>query len=118
MIHKDTKERRKLKSKKIYKGTSETPRLRVFRSNKHVYVQAIDDVNNVVILQSSTLEKDVITKISKKNKVEQAFIVGEILGKKLNDKKIKKAIFDRSYYKYHGRVKSVAEGIRKSNIIL
>ena len=118
MIHKSSKDRKKTKAKYTLKGTADRPRLKVFRSNKHIYVQAIDDLNRKTIVQSSSIEKNIVELTKGKTKVSQAEVVGMEMGKRLNKLKIEKAIFDRSYYKYHGRVAALAEGVRKSNINL
>ncbi len=93
-------------------GTSKKPRLSVFRSLANISVQAIDDVNHKTLLTASSKE----LKDKKGTGVEIANLVGELMGKKLNEKKITLAIFDKGAYKYHGRVKSLADGIRKMKI--
>ena len=97
--------------KKIY-GTVEKPRITVFRSNKHIYVQAIDDHNGTTIEYSSDFEAKV-----KKN-IDGAAAVGENLAEKLIKKKIKEAVYDRNGYIYHGVVKALADGVRKGGIKL
>ena len=93
------------------------PRLVVFRSNKNIYGQLIDDSDRVTIVSSSTIDKELKDKILKiEGKVEKSKLVGMSIGKKLKDKKTKKIIFDRNGYKYHGRVKALADGIRESGI--
>ena len=93
------------------------PRLVVFRSNKNIYGQLIDDSNRVTIVSSSTIDKELKDKMLKiESKVEKSKLVGMSIGQKLKDKKIKKIIFDRNGYKYHGRVKALADGIRESGI--
>ena len=93
------------------------PRLVVFRSNKNIYGQLIDDSNRVTIVSSSTIDKELKGKMLKiEGKVEKSKLVGMSIGQKLKDKKIKKIIFDRNGYKYHGRVKALADGIRESGI--
>lgn len=103
--------RRQRRTRAKMQGTSDKPRLSVFRSLMHISVQAIDDINGKTIVASS--DKEIKTKA---NKTEIAVLVGEAIGKKLLDKKIDKIVFDKGAYKYHGRVKSLAEGIRKSGI--
>lgn len=93
-------------------GTSIKPRLSVFRGLINISVQAIDDVNNKTLLTASSKE----LKDKKGTGVEIASLVGELMGKKLNKKKITLAIFDKGAYKYHGRVKALADGIRKMEI--
>jgi large subunit ribosomal protein L18 len=96
-------------------GTKQKPRLSVYRSNKQVFAQLIDDENKNTIVSFSSLnlkKKD----LEKKTKSEVAQMVGEELGKVAKTKKIKKAVFDRGGYQYHGRVKAVAEGARKAGL--
>ena len=100
--------------KKIY-GTAEKPRLAVFRSNKQIYVQVIDDLNGVTILSASSKEKDVASRAGIK-KIEQAAFVGKLLASKCKEKGIEAVVFDRSGYKYHGRVKSLADAAREGGL--
>jgi len=106
---------RKIRAK--IRGTANVPRLCVFRSNKHIYAQIINDENNQTIFSIS--DKELKTKGKKKN-TEIAFALGELLAKKLKEmsetKHIEKIVFDRSGYKYHGRVKALAEGARKAGL--
>lgn len=104
--------RRKKGIRKKISGTAEKPRITVFRSNKHLYVQAIDDRNGTTIDYSSDFEAKV-----KKN-IDGAAVVGEKLSEKLIKKKIKKAVYDRNGYIYHGVVKALADGVRKGGIKL
>lgn len=94
-------------------GTAAKPRISVHRSNKHVYVQAIDDDAAKTLVSSSTK-----TLAAKKaaTKREQAAQVGEAVGKQLTQHKISQAVFDRGSFRYHGRVKEVAEAIRAQGI--
>lgn len=93
------------------KGTADVPRLYVYRSNKHIYLSAVNDETGKIILSAS----DIISK-DKKTKSEKAKILGKELGEKLKEKKIKKIVFDRGGYKYHGRIKSAADGIRDTGL--
>ena len=95
------------------KKVSSRNRLSVFRSNNHIYVQAIDDLKQNTIASASTLSKEVKTK---NLSTEASKEVGELMGQKLTDLKITKAVFDRGGYIYHGRVKSLADGIREKGI--
>lgn len=101
-------------------GTPERPRLQVFRSLNHIYAQIIDDTTGKTILVASDCEKKSEnkekSKIKKENKTQRATIVGENIAKKAQEQKIKKVVFDRKGYLYHGRVKAVAEGARKSGL--
>lgn len=89
-------------------------RLSVFRSNKHIYSQIIDDEAKKTLAAAS--DKDIKTKQLKKDKMKIAFQVGEILAQKAKKQKINKVYFDRNKYKYHGRVKQLAEGARKGGL--
>jgi large subunit ribosomal protein L18 len=96
-------------------GTSQRPRLTIFRSNKHLYLQVIDDSKGKTLAASTDFSK------SKKltgTKSERAQLAAEELLKILKTKKIKSLVLDRSYYKYHGRIKEVAEALRKGGINL
>ena len=110
---KDKRQHRKIRIRKKINGTSTVPRLAVFKSNNNIYVQAIDDLNQVTIASASTLSKEVKTKTLS---IEASKEVGELMGQKLNDLKILKVVFDRGGYIYHGRVKSLADGIREKGI--
>ena len=116
MINK--KSQRILKHKRVRKkimGSAKIPRLAVFRSNKYIYAQLVDDVSKVTVVASSDMDlpADASKKASKLNK---AFEVGANLAKEATKKNIKKVIFDRGGFKYHGRVKSLAEGARKGGL--
>jgi large subunit ribosomal protein L18 len=104
---------RKVHIRKRISGTAECPRLSVFRSNKVLSVQVIDDVKGVTLASASTLEKDLK---NFKNTVEGGAQLGEIAGKRLIEKGIKTVVFDRNGYLYHGRVKAIAESVRKAGI--
>ena len=98
--------------KKVF-GTKERPRLSVFRSDKNIYVQVIDDVLGVTLTSASSVERDF--KIYGGNK-EAAEKVGETIGKRCLEKGIDKVVFDRGGYLYHGRVKALAEKARESGL--
>ena len=94
-------------------GTKEIPRLYIFRSNKHIYAQLINDEKGKTLV--SAKDKDIDIK-NKGKKSELAFKVGELIAKKALEQKIEKIVFDRAGYKYHGRVKLLADGARKSGL--
>ncbi len=97
-------------------GTSKRPRVAVFKSNQHTYVQVIDDVLGKTLLSVSDYSgKKSKTKI-KTNKSQGALKVGEVLAEKMKEKGIDKAIFDRGGFKFHGRVKAVADGLKNGGI--
>lgn len=120
--------KRKKRHKRIralIKGTSSRPRLCVFRSNKHIYGQLIDDIKGITLLSASDLQdkienKEIEIEIDGKEKLTGkkviAYRVGEILAKKAVNKGIINVIFDRGGYKYHGRVKALAQGARKGGL--
>jgi len=121
-INKQTKKvknwlRRKKRIRKNLYGTPDRPRLTVYRSLKHIYAQLVDDLNGKTLLTVSTLTKSVKGKVEKaKNKVEAAEIVGAQLAKTSIEKDIKKVVFDRNGYDYHGRVEALAEAARKEGL--
>jgi len=98
-------------------GTSEKPRLAVFRSHKHIYAQLIDDKNGHTLAFSSTLEKEIASQVKVTANQEASLLVGESLARKAIAKEISKVVFDRGNRPYHGRIKSVAEGARKVGLI-
>jgi large subunit ribosomal protein L18 len=100
--------------RRIVKGTAECPRLSVFRSNKQIYAQLIDDVNGQTLAAASSREKDIPA--DGKNKIEQAAAVGKILGERAVAAGHNTVVFDRGGYLYHGRVKSLAEGARSAGL--
>jgi len=105
--------RRKKHIRKNILGTTERPRLSVFRSNTRIYVQAIDDSVGQTIASVSNLEQ--ANREIKRN-VEGAEKIGQIIGERLKEKKIDTVVFDRNGYLYHGIVKAVAEGARKAGL--
>ncbi|MGB9707426.1 MAG: 50S ribosomal protein L18 [Microgenomates group bacterium] len=111
-INRDRKLRRKRRVSCNIKGTSLRPRISIFRSNKYIYTQAIDDGKRITIASASSLT----LKDKKLKKVEKAKEVGRQLGKILLSKKINQAIFDRGWYSYLGQVKAVAEGLREAGV--
>lgn len=110
---------RKAKQRRIrnkLSGTSECPRLNVYRSLTNIYAQVIDDEKGVTLASSSTVEKSIAEQMSGKTKSEQAFIVGEDVAKKALKKGVKKVVFDRAGYLYTGRVAKLAEGARNAGL--
>ncbi|OGM21252.1 50S ribosomal protein L18 [Candidatus Woesebacteria bacterium RIFCSPHIGHO2_01_FULL_38_9b] len=113
---------RQIRRKRIrdkVEGTKLRPRLSVFRSNKHIYTQIIDDEKGLTLVSANDLELVKKGTSNNSEKISKAVIsekVGELLAEKSLKKKIDKVVFDRSGYKYHGRVKAVAEGARKKGL--
>ncbi|WP_185870315.1 50S ribosomal protein L18 [Blattabacterium cuenoti] len=106
---------KKIKNLRKVFGNSNKPRISVFRSNKSIYVQMIDDTSGKTLVSSSSREK--IFQKEKKTKMELSNEVGKLFGKKVKTLlNIKKAVFDKGRYLYHGRVKSLVEGIRETGL--
>jgi large subunit ribosomal protein L18 len=103
-IHRHTKVRKKIS------GNGERPRVAIFRSTQHIYAQIIDDMQHKTLVSESDL------KIKSGNKTDKATQVGEALAKKAVAQKISKVVFDRGGFLYHGRVKALAEGLRKGGL--
>ena len=101
--------------KKVVSGTSDYPRLSVFRSNKEIYCQLIDDVNGKTIVQTSSRDK-FIADLKLKSNIEISFNVGKLAAELAVKKGIDKIKFDRGGYLYHGRVKSLADGAREGGL--
>lgn len=97
-------------------GTAEAPRLNVYRSLNHIYVQVIDDTKGVTIASASTMEKAIKEKVAEMTKVEAAKVVGQMAGERAKAKGVEKVVFDRGGYLYTGRVKAVAEGAREAGL--
>jgi large subunit ribosomal protein L18 len=95
-------------------GTEARPRLNVFRSNKHIYAQLIDDVNGVTIASASTLDKDV--NLDSSSNLDAAVKIGELVAKRAVEKGVSTVIFDRGGYLYHGRVKALADAARENGL--
>ena len=114
-LRKTKREKRIVKIRSNLHGTAERPRLSVYRSNKYIYAQLIDDVSGKTLIDVSP---EVRKLHEKKKKVDAAKEVGKLLAEKAKSKKISKVVFDRRGYKYHGRVKSLAEGAREGGLQL
>ena len=95
-------------------GTAARPRLNVYRSNKHIYAQLIDDVNAVTIASASTMDKGF--ELESKVDVEAAAKIGETIAKKAGEKGVKSVVFDRGGYLFHGRVKALADAARENGL--
>jgi len=113
-----TRQRRKKRTRSKIYGTVDQPRLSVFRSNRYTYAQLIDDEKGKTLVGASTRELKMSNVKGQRLKVAAAEQLGELIAKKAIEKGIKKAVFDRGGYKYHGRVKAVAEGARKGGLQL
>jgi large subunit ribosomal protein L18 len=107
--------KRKASIRKKLSGTAERPRLTVYKSNRRTYVQAVDDVAGATLASASNLEKEARASA---NKVADMESLGLRVAERLKAKKITAAVFDRNGYKYHGKVKAIADGARKAGIQL
>jgi len=116
-LKKQAKKRIRKRIRKKIRGTLERPRLFVFKSNRYVYTQVINDANGGVLASASTLEKKFRGKDKNYKNKDACGKLGEMLAKKLKEKKIEKVVLDRGIYPYHGRIKALAEAIRKGGII-
>jgi large subunit ribosomal protein L18 len=103
-----------LRIRKKIRGTAERPRLSVFRSNKQIYAQVIDDLSGVTIVSASSKMKDVEDAAGKG--LEQAAGVGKLIAQKCKEKSVEHVVFDRGGYKYHGRVKALADAAREGGL--
>jgi len=106
--------RHKRVRKKVF-GTPERPRLVVFRSLNHIYAQLIDDTIGHTLVSASSLDPE-FPKDKRGSNIEGAKIVGELIGRRAVERGVKKVVFDRGGYKYHGRVKALAEGAREAGL--
>jgi len=113
LIKLDEREKRHKRIRKKLYGTEERPRLSIFRSNKHIYAQIINDLEGKTLVSASSLEKE----INAKNvNCELSKQIGILLGKRGLEKGITRIVFDRSGYQYHGNIKQLAEGAREGGL--
>ena len=112
-------EKRKLRHTRVRKkvrGTSERPRLNVYRSLNHMYAQIIDDLAGSTLVAASSNDKEIKGKMKTGSNIEAAKLVGVMLAKKAEEKGVKKVVFDRGGYMYHGRVKALADAAREGGL--
>ena len=113
----DKRLKNKIKIRKKISGTAERPRLAVFKSLKQIYAQIIDDNNGVTILSASSLSTEISDEIKKaKSKIDKSKVVGKLLADKAKAKGIESVVFDRSGYRYHGRIQAIADGAREGGL--
>ncbi len=108
--------KRHLRIRKNVTGTADRPRLSIFRSSKHIYAQLIDDVTGVTIAQASTLDTQLKDSVDNGGNVAAARQVGELVAKRAVEKSIKKVVFDRGGYLYHGRIQALADAAREAGL--
>lgn len=112
----ERRQRIKYRVAKIVSGTAERPRMSVYRSNKQIYVQFIDDLAGVTLATASSGEKALAEQAKGKPSIEVAKMVGKLAAEKAQEKGISTVVFDRNGYLYHGRVKSLAESAREAGL--
>ncbi|MBI4266820.1 MAG: 50S ribosomal protein L18 [Chloroflexi bacterium] len=108
--------RRHQRVRKKVEGISSRPRLSVFRSLNHIYAQVIDDTKGNTMVSASTLDPEIKTVTNGKKKADEAQLVGSVLARRARDKGIEQVVFDRGGYKYHGRVKALADAARQAGL--
>ncbi|MEE8390258.1 MAG: 50S ribosomal protein L18 [Anaerolineae bacterium] len=108
--------RRHRRVRKHMVGTSERPRLNVFRSLRHIYAQVIDDNNEYTLVSASTIDQEAEVQLQGLTKIEQARVVGKLVAERALSQGIKKVVFDRGGYQYHGRVKALADAAREGGL--
>lgn len=108
--------RRHRRVRRNIQGTAERPRLNVFRSLNNIYVQIIDDQAGVTLAAASSIEDSLASKLKGKSKTEQARMIGDAVAKRAVEQGLKRVVFDRGGYKYHGRVRALAEAAREAGL--
>lgn len=112
----EQRERRQRRIRARVAGSSERPRLNVFRSLDNIFAQVIDDTAGVTLVSASTIDKQIRAQVEGKTKTESAKIVGQVLAARAKEAGIAKVVFDRGGYRYHGRVAALAEGAREGGL--
>ncbi len=117
MANKTSTERRKFRNRyQVKKAAKGKPRLSVFRSNKNIHAQIIDDVNGVTIAAASTLDSELKGKLKSTSNKDAAIAVGKLVAKRALAEKISEVVFDRGQFLYHGRIKSLADAAREAGL--
>ena len=112
----EARKARHFRVRKKVSGTPEKPRLNVFRSVKHIYVQVIDDFSGKTLTAASSVDKELKGKITAGGNIESAKTIGSLIAKRAQDKGISQVVFDRAGYQYHGRVKALADAAREGGL--
>jgi large subunit ribosomal protein L18 len=113
---KEARARRHRRVRASISGTPERPRLNVFRSLAHIYAQVIDDTTGQTLVSASTIDAELRAQLAGKKKSEQAKLVGQAVAARAKQKGLTRVVFDRGGYRYHGRVKAVADGAREGGL--
>ena len=121
MINKESRnvirQKKHLKIRNRFSGTTERPRLAVYRSNNHVYAQIIDDTVGKTIVSASTVEKKIASELEKTNNIDAAAYVGKVIAERAAAADIKEVVFDRGGFIYTGKVKALAEAAREAGLV-
>ena len=121
MINKESRnvirQKKHLKIRNRFSGTTERPRLAVYRSNNHVYAQVIDDTVGKTIVSASTVEKKVASELEKTNNIEAAAYVGKVIAERALAADIKEVVFDRGGFIYTGKIKALADAAREAGLV-
>ena len=108
--------KKKIRIRKKMSGTPERPRLVVFKSNRHIAAQIVDDINNKVLVQAHSFSKDNKVKLESKNKTEKSVEIGKQIAALAKENNIETVVFDRNGYIYHGRIKALADASREAGL--
>jgi large subunit ribosomal protein L18 len=111
-----SRRRRHLRIRQTVRGSPDRPRLSVFRSLAHIYVQVIDDERNRTLAAASSLDPEIRAEVAKAKKAEAGRLVGELIARRAKSKGVRQVVFDRGGYLYHGRVRALADGARKGGL--
>jgi large subunit ribosomal protein L18 len=111
-----SQERRRNRVRRAVRGTADRPRLTVFRSGKHIYVQLVDDDQGKTLVAASTVSPELKGKVTYGGNIKAAEAVGELVAQKAKSAGLLKICFDRGHYRYHGRVKALADAARKGGL--
>ena len=111
-----TRKKRHYRLRNSISGTNDRPRLNVYRSNKHIYAQIIDDLKGHTLVSASTMEKELGGALKSKSNKEAAKLIGEAVAKRAVQQGISQVVFDRGGYQYHGRVAALADGAREAGL--
>ena len=121
MINKESRnairQKKHLKIRNRFSGTTERPRLAVYRSNNHVYAQVIDDTVGKTLVSASTVEKKIASELEKTNNIDAAAYVGKVIAERAMAANIKEVVFDRGGFIYTGKVKALAEAAREAGLV-
>jgi large subunit ribosomal protein L18 len=112
----EARQRRHLRIRRGVQGTADRPRLSVFRSLGHMYVQIVDDGKGCTLAAASTLDPEVRAKAEAVSKSEASKLVGQLIARRAQERGVRRVVFDRGGYLYHGRVRAVAEGAREGGL--